>query len=261
MACETEMNLGCDGTLKVAYSQDNRLGNVNHAAVAEAVATLPPAFAEGAGGKQIWLWLAFPLMIAGFVTTGIVTGAIFVIGTATDLTAFSADNCGKMSDPGWYECRQSEQNSNVTNFKQTAMWMSIRFAISGLLMFAWFASCVLLLCLRASAANDGFEGLQRKLGELNQKMSPLNFSMRTDVHQSYHYSGIDDSPGGGTRIIYRYFLVIMNSTGGGGAWQDYPRTRGLQDEEAGEEKIDEEEEEEVEEEDDDESNSRRCIIS
>merc|ERR1711972_410498 len=88
-------------------------------------------------------------------------------------------------------------------------------------MIAWFILSVVLMLSRSSAVSNGFEGVQRKLGELNQKMQPINFAMRTDVHTQTYYSHTE-GPGdvgvgvGGmhrrTRIIYRYFLEISNTT-------------------------------------------------
>jgi len=206
---EGEMVLGCSGSLQVAYYRDNRLGSVDHEGLAKAVATLPQAFDEGASGKRIFLKVTFPLIIVGFIVT--VIGASLAFHKSSGSSS-SSENCPDMGDPGWYDCKTSAMESN---HESSNISMAMGFVVTAILMIAWFASSVCLFCLRSQAIQDGFHGVQRQLGKLNESMSPLNFCMRTEMtavrerrigHIGEHGPGTHR-----TRIIYRYFLEIRNT--------------------------------------------------
>jgi hypothetical protein len=167
--CESQMFIGWFGDLKVSYDRDNQLGEVDHQAVGDAVSKLPNAFVEGAGSKKVFLAIAFPLVLLNFIIMAclvLVSIVIFANGTSTGLYTKGS--------------------------KSTMMTAAI---IQPAVIAFWLLTTVCLIRLRAAAVSDGFEGIQRSLQNLNQKMSPLKFSIREEDR----------------RKSTQYFLVIMNA--------------------------------------------------
>merc|ERR1712039_683166 len=83
-------------------------------------------------------------------------------------------------------------------------------------MLLWFAMSAGLMFMRAAATQRGLEGVQKRLGEVNGQMNPLNFSMRTDavaVRKVGQGIANPDREIGARRyrIIYRHFLEIRNT--------------------------------------------------
>lgn len=216
--CETEMVLGCTGSLQAAYYRDNRLGtidgcDIDHEELASAVAALPEAFDAGAGSKRIWLKVAFPVAVVGFIV--VIIGAI--ASSSGGSSSSSSADCPGMNDPGYWDCQEKKHDDNASGASQA--WI-----VTIVLMVVWFATCAVLMFLRSQAVRDGFNGVQQQLGKLNESMYPLNFSMRTEVtavrerkpgHIGEVSTGTDRIGPGGThrtRIIYRYFLEITNTS-------------------------------------------------
>jgi hypothetical protein len=205
---EGEMELGtCSGSLQITYYRDNRLGSgVDHGAVAKAVETLPQAFNDGAGGKRIWLQITLPLILVGFLVVVIAVGTLF-FGSASGPFSSSFSSMPSVG-PGPSHRRMNPE------FESSATSMRTSFMISAALMLGWFASSGVLFCLHRQAIEDGFGGVQRQLGKLNDSMHPLNFSLRKDTQVVSERVIGEHGVGPGTHrttTIHRYFLVIFNA--------------------------------------------------
>eukprot|EP00406_Dinophysis_acuminata_P044470 CAMPEP_0179311874 /NCGR_PEP_ID=MMETSP0797-20121207/52930_1 /TAXON_ID=47934 /ORGANISM="Dinophysis acuminata, Strain DAEP01" /LENGTH=212 /DNA_ID=CAMNT_0021021699 /DNA_START=78 /DNA_END=712 /DNA_ORIENTATION=- len=135
--CESEMTVGwLPVALHVNYTRDNRLGDVDHTAIAKAVEQLPAAFDRGIGSRKTCMYAPMFCIPAGFMLFaigGFLTVAArnpsFVAVVGLGFLMFACGGmggmilCGHVTQQGW---QAVEQELGPLNARMSPINFSIR---------------------------------------------------------------------------------------------------------------------------------------